>query len=238
MKFRKFIWLTGMILSAALISACNIGTTPPPEQDMELIQTQAVELVLTQAALQQTQTALAVPPPTETPIPTSTLAEIPTIALGADTPTPFAFNTQPAGFTPLALATPTPTIGVVNTVTTRNGCNDAAYIGEGGSRDGDIIEAGKPFQKSFQLLNTGECTWDEGYSFAFIPEFSTPGFQGYDIVLKKNAPEEYTKPGHGQTYVLKLFAPKTPGTYKGYWKLKDDAGNPFGPLVWLEIVVK
>lgn len=238
MKFRKTIWMAGMLIPALLLSSCNLGATPPPQQDPSVIQTEAVAIVLTQAALQQTQTALAVPPtpvPTETPFPTP--AELPTLDFGA-TNTPFAFNTQPPGFTPLAMSTATLAAAPVNTVTTRNGCNDAAYRGEGGVKDGETVEAGKSFTKSFMLLNTGECTWDENYSFAFIPEFSTPGFPGYSIVLSKNKPEDFTKPGQGQTYVLKLTAPKTPGTYKGYWKMKDDQGNMFGPLVWVEIVVK
>jgi hypothetical protein len=239
MKFRKSILLMGALIAAVILSSCNIGATPAPEQDPGTVQTQAVELVLTQAALQQTQTAAAMPP---TPLPTNTLAAtptlggLPTFAPIGGTTTPFAFNTQQPGLTPLALVSPT--IGFVNTVTTKNGCNDATYLGEGGVKDGDEIEAGKSFSKSFMLQNTGTCAWDEGYSFAFVPEFSTPGFQGYSIVLPKNKPEDYTKVGHGQTFVLKLTAPKTAGTYKGYWKLKDDVGNFFGPLVWLEIVVK
>lgn len=240
MRFRKSPWLAGLIAISMLISSCNIGSTPPPAQDNTIIQTQAFELVLTQSAMQQTQTAAAIPPtpmPTDTLIPLPTLPELPTAAPIGGTNTPFAFNTQQPGFTPLALASPT-VIGVVNTVTTKNGCNDGAYLGEGGIADGTEIEAGKSFNKSFMLQNIGECTWDEGYSFAFVPEFSTPGFVGYNIVLPKNKPEDYTKPGYGQTFVLKLTAPKTAGTYKGYWKMKDDSGNFFGPLVWLEIVVK
>jgi hypothetical protein len=57
-------------------------------------------------------------------------------------------------------------------------------------------------------------------------------------VLKKDAPEDYTEPQHSQTFVVKLTAPKTPGEYKGYWKLRDDAGNYFGPLVSVWIIVK
>lgn len=237
MKFRKTIWMAVALIPAILLSSCNIGAAPPPEQDVGAIQTEAFGVVLTQAAIQQTQTALAIPPtpmPTNTPFPTP--AELPTLDINS-TNTPFAFNTQQPGFTPLAIATAT-IAGAVNTVTTRNGCNDAAYRGEGGVKDGDTVDAGKEFVKSFMLLNTGECEWDEGYSFAFIPEFSTPGFPGYSIVLQKNKPEDYTKPGAGQTYVLKLTAPKTPGTYKAYWKMKDDTGNLFGPLVWLEVIVK
>lgn len=238
MKLRKFVGLGGVILFTTVLSACNLGSTPPPSEDISAIQTQAFNLVLTQAALQQTQTAQALPPtpqPTDTPFSLVTDTPPPLPPLGA-TNTPFAFNTQQPGFTPLALASPT--VGVVNTVTTRNGCNDGMYLGEGGVKDGDVIEAGKAFNKSFMLHNTGDCTWDEGYAFAFLPEFSTPGFQGYSIVLPKNKPSEYTKPGYGQTFVLKLTAPKTPGTYKAYWKLRDDEGNFFGPLVWIEIVVK
>jgi hypothetical protein len=235
MKSRKSIWLVGATMLAIILSSCNIGATAP-DDDPDAIQTQAFSIVLTQAALQQTQTALAEPPtslPTDTPPPT---VELPTFSPLEGTNTPFAFNTQQPGLTPLA--SPIPTVGVVSTVTTKNGCNDAAYLGEGGVQDGDEIEAGKNFNKSFMLLNTGECTWDEGYGFMFVPEFSTPGFQGYNIVLPKDKPEDYTKPGFGNTYVLKLTAPKTAGTYKAYWKLRDDVGNFFGPLVWLEIVVK
>jgi len=223
MKFGKSIWLTGFLLSAVLLSSCNIGETPAPTEDPGAIQTQAFEIVLTQSALQQTQ------------IPTATLP-LPTIDLSGATNTPFAFNTQQPGLTPLSLLTPT--VGVVSTVTTKNGCNDGTYLGEGGVTDGTVLAPNKDFSKSFSIQNTGTCAWDEGYSFAFVTEFSTPGFQGYSIVLPKDKPQDYTKVGASQTYVLKLTAPKEPGTYKAYWKLKDDAGNFFGPLVWLEIVVK
>lgn len=239
MTFRKMIWLMGALFISITLGACNIGATPPPAQDTGAIQTQAFEIVLTQAALQQTQTAAAIPPtpiPTDTLIATNTLVPLPTSANFGVTNTPFAFNTQQPGLTPQLLISPT--VGIVNTVTTKNGCNDGQYLAESGYVDGTPIEAGKNFNKSFMIQNIGTCTWDEGYSLAFLPELSTPGFQGYSIVLPKNKPEDYTKPGYGQTFVLKLKAPKDPGTYKGYWKLKDDAGNYFGPLVWVEVVVK
>lgn len=257
MKFRKSGWLTVLLILAVSLSACNIGATPPAVpasenlSDTDAIQTQAFEIVLTQAAAQQTQTAAALPPtalPTNTSDATATLAlapvaEIPTIAIveGAS-PTPFAFNTQQPGLTPIVLVSPTPTLGVINTVTTKNGCNDATYLSETKPFDGDVIDAGKNFSKGWSLSNTGECTWDEGYSFDYLedyfPDTGISQLPGYDIVLTKNKPEDYTKSGYGNTYVVKLQAPKTPGTYKGYWKMKDDGGNYFGPLVYVVIVVK
>ncbi|NJN79782.1 MAG: hypothetical protein HC797_04520 [Anaerolineales bacterium] len=239
MKSRKLIWLAGAMLVSILISACNIGATPPSNEDPGAIQTQAFEIVLTQSALQQTQTAAAVPPtplPTNTLVATITLVPLPTSSNLDATNTPFSLNTQQPGLTPQLLITPT--VGIVNTLTTKNGCNDGQYLAESGYVDGTPIDANKNYNKSFMLHNTGECDWDEGYSFAFIPELSTPGFEGYTINLVKNKPEDYTKAGYGQTFVLKLKAPKESGTYKGYWKLKDDAGNFFGPLVWIEVVVK
>src|SRR5687768_18589169 len=92
MKFRKLFWLPTILIFTIILSACNLGATPAPTEDPGAVQTQAFNLVLTQAASQQTQTALAVPPtqaPTNTLLPTATF-----ITLGGATITPFAFNTQ------------------------------------------------------------------------------------------------------------------------------------------------
>ncbi len=238
MKLRKSLWLAGTMILAIILSSCSLGATPAPTEDPGVIQTQAVSIVLTQVSMQQTQTALAIPPtPTNTPFPSPTLGPAPTFApVGGVTNTPFAFNTQLPGLTPLA--SPFATIGIVSTVTTKNGCNDGAFMGESAPYDKDVVDAGKTFKKSWMILNTGTCTWDEGYSFAFLSELSSPELNGYSIVLKKDAPEEYTKPQSSQTFVVKLEAPKAAGEYKGYWKLKDELGNAFGPLVSVWITVK
>ncbi|NWF64903.1 MAG: hypothetical protein HXY38_11420 [Chloroflexi bacterium] len=243
MSFRKFRWLAVAILAAILVSSCNLGATPPPTVDANAIQTQAFGQVLTQVADQSTQTAAAMPPtplPTFTLAPTNTLPAIPTSnAFGIATNTPFAFNTQQPGLTPQALVSPT--VGAINTVTTLNGCNDGRYEGETGPADKSTVERGKEFSKGWTIHNTGECTWDEGYIFDYLqdyfPDVGINQLDGYDVRLKKNTPEEYTKPGYGQTFIVKLRAPTTPGEYKAYWKLRDDAGNYFGPLVYVWIIV-
>jgi hypothetical protein len=238
MKFRNYLGLAGAAILALVLSSCSLAATPAPTEDPGAIQTQAFSMVSTQVSMQQTQTALAIPPtplPTNTPFPTPTLGTLPTFAPVGGT-TPFAFNTPLPGLTPLA--SPFATIGIVSTVTTKNGCNDGTFMGESAPYDKDTIAAQKAFKKSWMILNTGTCRWDEGYSFTFLPELSTPGLEGYSIVLKKDAPEDYTEPQHSQTFVVKLTAPKTPGEYKGYWKLRDDAGNYFGPLVSVWIIVK
>ena len=240
MKFSKSRWLVSTLMLAVLLSSCTLGATPAPTEDVGAIQTQAYSIVLTQVAMQQTQTALAVPSPLPTntlaPLPSPTLGVLPTFAPVGGFGTPAPFNTQPPGFTPLA--SPIPTLGIVSTVTTKNGCNDATYMGETAPLDKAVVAAEKNFSKGWTLFNTGTCTWDEGYSFTFMPALSSPEVKGYNIVLKANAPEDYTAPQHSQTFIVKLTAPKTPGEYKGYWKMTDEAGAFFGPLVYVWFVVQ
>lgn len=237
MKINKLSGLVGYALLALILSACNMGATPVPTQDLGAVQTEAFNQVLTQAAGAITPTPL----PTDTPQPTATLMLPPTFAPvgGGSTDgasaTPFAFNTPLAGLTPLATL-PAPTIaGSVSTVTTKNGCNDGVLMSESPPYDGAILNPGEAYQKSFEFLNTGSCAWDEGYSFAFVPSFSTEGFNGYDINFRKT--EDFTATGKGITFIIKLNALKTPGEHMGVWKLKDDAGNYFGSMVWVKYVI-
>jgi hypothetical protein len=235
MKLRKHIWLTGFLLISITLSACNLGATPAPTQDVAAIQSTAIAQVLSTVSAQQTQTAAAIPP---TALPTDTL--IPTITLPATFApvggTPLGFGTQLPGLTPLAISTVT--LGAVSTVTTKNGCNDGTYIGETKPFDYDEVGIGDPISKGWTILNTGTCDWDEGYVFQFLADQSDPEILGTSIVLPKNKPADYTKVGHSQTFIVKFNAPKTAGVYKGYWKLKDDAGNFFGPLVSVIITVR
>lgn len=244
MKSSKIIWLVMVtLITSIVIGACNIGATPAPTQDPGFVQTQAFEIVLTQQSIQQTQTAVSIPPtplPTNTNVAIVTVGVLPTSNTFDATFTPFALNTQQPGLTPQLLVTPT--VVALNTFTTTNGCNDGAYVGETDPLDKESIKVGKEFAKGWTILNTGTCAWDEGYVFDYLQDYfpaetNVSQLNGYDIVLKKNAAEEYTKPKHTQSFIVKLKAPSTPGQYKGYWKLRDDAGNYFGPLVYVWVTV-
>jgi hypothetical protein len=219
-----------------------MGATPAPTVDINAINTAAFNTAVAQISSGETQTALAAP--SDTSLPTNTIDPLATVVLpgnGTVFPTTtgalptFSFNTTPttplAGFTPLATSLPT-SAGIGNTA---SGCNDALFVGET-LPDKSVIGAGKDFDKAWELKNTGTCTWEEGYAFAFQANLSSTEIKGYDIVIK--ASDEFTKPGHSQSFIIKLTAPTTPGEYKGYWKMKDDSGSYFGPLVFLHIVVK
>jgi hypothetical protein len=240
MKFHRSHWLASALMLTIILSSCTLGATPAPTEDVGAIQTQAFTIVLTQVAMQQTQTALAIPP---TPLPTNTLAPLPSPTLGAPPATfqPIGgfgtaapFNTQQPGFTPLA--SPIPTLGVVATFTTKNGCNDGTFMGETAPMDKDVVAAEKKFAKGWTILNSGTCAWDAGYSFTYIPTGSSPELNGYSIVIKEK--DVVTQPKQSNTFIVKLTAPKAAGEYKAYWRLSDEAGNFFGPFVSVWIVVQ
>jgi hypothetical protein len=233
MKFYKLQWLVVYTMLAIILSSCNLGATPAPTQDIGAIQTEAFNQVLTQVALASSPTPL----PTNTALPaTATLLVPPTFApIGGGTVTPFPFNTAQPGLGLTPLASPVPTLGgVVPTITTKNGCNDGVLVSEN-LPDGTMLSPGQPYEKSFGFLNTGSCTWDEGYAFVFQPAFSTPGFAGYNIVFRKEV--DFTPPQKGITFIIKLNASNVLGEHIGAWKLRDDAGNYFGSMVWVKYVI-
>jgi hypothetical protein len=217
-----------------------VGSSPAPTADVNAINTAALSTAMAQISAQQTMTALAAP--SATPLPTTGPASLATVTLptvaGGVLPT-VSFNTTPnttplAGFTNVAGSPIAPTAagGIIGD--TKAGCNDGAFVGET-LPDKSVIGAGKEFTKAWEIRNTGTCAWDEGYVFAFQPDLSSASIEGYDIVI--NSKDEFTKPGHSQSFIVKLTAPTAAGEYKGYWKLKTDTGTYFGPLVYFDIVV-
>jgi hypothetical protein len=240
---RKLMITTALVVMLA--AACNVGATPAPTMDVNAINTAAFNTAMAQISSQQTQAALAAP--SATSLPANTLLPLATLGLptaGGVPPTAgngaiptLSFNITPnttpvAGFTQIATSRPAGSSGQASTA---SGCNDALFVGET-LPDGSVVKAGDNFVKGWELKNTGTCDWDEGYAFAFQPDLSSSAIQGYDIVIKSS--DDVTKPGHSQSFVIKLTAPSTAGEYKGYWKLKTGSGVSFGPLVYFDIVVK
>ena len=112
------------------------------------------------------------------------------------------------------------------------GCNNAVYLGQTVA-DKTVMSSQKQFKNGWSLQNTGTCAWDENYSFAFK---SGEQMSGEDVI-KIVTEEQFTQPGHSQSFVVHLQAPKAKGEYIGYWQMKSDAGEWFGSLVSIDIIV-
>ena len=223
MQFRKPVWLAALFLLSAILTACNMGATPAPTQDVGAIQTQAMGLVSTQMAMQQTQTAMAVPPtslPSFTPAASVTPGTFPTVR--ATTGTPFIANTPAAGITPLTSPVPTQ-VG--------DTCHRSAFIEDVTVPDGTEFKPGADFEKAWSIQNTGSCIWDDGYKLKYLGGM----LDGYDVPIDQT--REFVKPGEIREFKVDLTAPLAEGYYEDCWKMVDDGGYFFGTPLCVKIVV-
>jgi hypothetical protein len=132
---RRFLILS--ILSALVLSSCNLPSKAPQTQEPNAIFTQAALTV--QAQLNQTPTLAPFNTPTlPPPQPTNTAIILPTLA--------------PATNTPLASATPL--------------CDLGQFVKDVSIPDGTNFVPGDTFTKTWRLENAGTCTWS-GYSLVF-----------------------------------------------------------------------
>ena len=162
------------------------------------------------------------PTPRASPTPLGSALPLPTFAIPGLTP----FSTLAPGLTAL------PTTAVGGAVSFPVGCNDATFIGETKPYDGTVMVGGQVFEKGWSMQNSGTCTWDEGYSFAFK---SGDQMQGENIRITQVA--DFTKPQHSLAFIVKMQVPSKPGQYKGFWQMRADNGEWFGSIVYVDISV-
>ena len=145
-------------------------------------------------------------------------------------PIPPATLTHPPTFT----ATPTPTgTPVTVTPTPKHPCHDnSAFVADVTVPDGTVFEPGAAFNKTWRLKNAGTCTWNTRYQLVFVggAQLGAP-----DAV---NMPHE-VRPGDTVDITVPMVAPNTPGTYRGYWRMRNpDCRNLFGVTVHVHIIVR
>jgi hypothetical protein len=234
---------TKLTLTALLfifLTACNMGATPAPTVDVNAINTAAVETAMAQLSGQFTQTALAAPSATSMPTNTSQPVTTLSTADGAAPTTSgvlptVSFNNTPnatllPGFTPLA--SPVPPSGPTSSL--GDECNNNVFEGDVTIPDGTVMKPGVNFTKSWAIRNTGNCTWDEGYTLVFIG--GDRDIDPIDIEFKKSS--DFVDPGEGVNISVPLTAPLKEGKYTGTWKMRNDSGFYFGTPLTVIFEVK
>lgn len=147
-----------------------------------------------------------------------------------------AANTQ---FPPPQQSTPSSTFLMVKPSATGGplGCVDlAAFVADVTFPDGSILASSEAFLKIWALQNSGTCTWTQSYSIAFFggERMGAPSV----IALATIVP-----PGDIVNIVVDMIAPFSPGTYQGFWRLRNADGVLFGigpdgdQSFWVKIVV-
>jgi hypothetical protein len=123
-------------------------------------------------------------------------------------------------FSPTSTSTSTPTSLPSPTPVPANNCDRADFIGDLSTSADGYYYPGEVFRVVWRLQNVGSCTWTPYYQLVMV----SGAFQGGVTA----AMPEYIRPGQFVDFSLPLVAPLQPGSYMGYWNLKNAAGTYFG----------
>ena len=164
------------------------------------------------ALIGQTQTAVAA-----TNWAQQTIAAIPT-----ETPTPTATATPEPTFTPTSTVTATPEPSPTVETPVVEDCDEATFIADVTIPDGTELSPETNFTKTWRLLNAGTCTWNPNYKLYFVSGDMMSGPSSQQLVTIE------VPPGASIDVSVELLSPNKPGTYLGYWGLKNANGVRFG----------
>lgn len=87
--------------------------------------------------------------------------------------------------------------------------------------DGMMLDPEEAFTKTWRLQNGGENTWTTGYALRFHRGDQMGG--PYQVYLEANVLPDQTV-----DLSVELIAPEEPGTYSGYWIMRNSDGLVFG----------
>ncbi len=113
------------------------------------------------------------------------------------------------------------TPGPIPTILPSSACDRALFLSDVTIPDGTAIAASTPFVKTWLLKNNGTCTWTTGYALIF----ASGDPMGAPAVI--NLPTAVA-PGAQINLSVTMTAPTIAGHYRGYWRLRNATGTPFG----------
>jgi hypothetical protein len=105
---------------------------------------------------------------------------------------------------------------------TINMCDWAEFITDVTYPDDSEVVMGHSFVKIWRLKNIGTCTWTSDYSLVFSRGDAMSGPASAQLTPGTVAP------GDMIDISVVLIAPTTPGTYQGFWLLRNSSGIRFG----------
>lgn len=186
-----------ILLCAVLLAACNLPVSP---------------ITATPNERERVNTAAA-----------KTLAALATEVASGKSPTlPGSVTTTPMPtFTGApSRQAPSPT----TKATQGNDCLRASFVRDVTIPDGSTLLANSTFTKTWELKNSGSCTWDSRYSVVFAGKGSAMSGPASTPITT----DRQVKPGESVEVSVSLRAPGEPGDYEGYWMLRSDTNQTFG----------
>ena len=136
----------------------------------------------------------------------------------ASQPTITPQSTLPAA-TSASAVTPTTAPTLVSAPPDPN-CVSASLVGEN-PPDKVILKPGQYYWKTWTLMNTGTCTWNQSYSLIFWNGDLMGGLTSYPL-------NDEVSPNEQNEISIYLKAPDTEGTFTGYWRIQTPWNSNFG----------
>jgi len=146
------------------------------------------------------------------------------------TPTPTLAPFRPA---PPLPASPTPPANpeeLVLPLSTPVCLDNLTFLSDVTIPDGTEVEPNSTLDKRWEVQNSGNCNWDERYRLRLI---AGPAMQASE--------EQALFPARSGTRAIiqvVFQAPAEPGTYRSAWQAYNPDGQPFGDVIFIDIVVK
>jgi hypothetical protein len=137
----------------------------------------------------------------------------PTPILPTNTSIPPATSTLAPTNTPVFTPTDTPVP-----------CNLGRFVTDVTYPDDTVVAPNQVFTKTWRIKNIGSCSWNSNYLLIFDHQDGMGVNSSYTQPLTSGV----VTPGQDVDLTVNLTAPSAPGTYTGYWKLRDPGGVLFG----------
>src|SRR6266545_482172 len=99
-------------------------------------------------------------------------------------------------------------------------CVSASLVSEN-PPDGVLLRPGQYYWKTWTLMNTGTCTWNQSYSLIFWNGDLMGGLTSYPL-------DDEISPNEQKEISIYLKAPDTEGTFTGYWRIQTPWNSNFG----------
>jgi hypothetical protein len=115
-----------------------------------------------------------------------------------------------------------PTVTGATALPSNNTCDRATFVNDVTVPDGTSFEPGETFIKTWRLRNTGDCTWNAGYTVVFDQGDAMGSPASFPLTGGE------VQPGEEVEISVNLQAPDKPGEYRGDWKLQNALGLIFG----------
>jgi hypothetical protein len=212
---------------AILLPACAPAAAPTQDQSNTTQAAQTIERLMTQVVKASTPIVLPSATPSATPLATNTPEIIPT-------------ETPSTGQTP-GQTQPTKLVPSLTRTLSTN-CLSAFLVGVLGSkwdteRQAWVLEelSNTPFTATFDVRNTGTCTWDPAFRLIYYTgeHMGGPNFVKIGSSVNPNDPTF----NHVNVDVGPLMIGGK-GYHTGYWAMQTSDGRTFGPSFLITILIK